>query len=250
MDLFFRGPFLFFAEFISDPMIYDFYENFINIYPLPRKDIITPDREVFGYYWEFEDYLIEGERGNGLTIAGFLINVQEDLSHFKMIFDRAFRITTINSIISTIIPAEEDFVIDDLNFLENYKKNSIKEIEKEFKLKLQLKKDFFGFLDNFSGDNRIWISSNPHWNKQIQTETEKFWKNEVRIITFPDHFSIMRRKDVWEESYKLDPMEFNENWIWEDLAFRHPSYVKYIDENVVNSLGLDFLDQSHSFGLI
>ena len=64
-------------------MIFDFYENFSSLYPLRKEELLLPDREKFGYYWDFEDFLVENERGKGLVLQGFMISNEEDLSGFK-----------------------------------------------------------------------------------------------------------------------------------------------------------------------
>ena len=78
-------------------MIFDFNEKFPEIYPIDMDLLLDPDRERFGYFWDFEDYIIKENLGLGLNLQGILIISEDDLSLFAGLFDTAFRTTTINS---------------------------------------------------------------------------------------------------------------------------------------------------------
>ena len=78
-------------------MIYDFHGNFSEIYPIPKDSLKSPDRDKWGYYWDFEDYLIENESGRGLSLQGILLSNPNDFELFSGLFQRAFRMSTINA---------------------------------------------------------------------------------------------------------------------------------------------------------
>ena len=82
----------------------------------------------------------------------------------------------------------------------------------------------------------------------IKRDIEGFWGNGVEIKTLPDDFSIMNRKDVWEEVDLLGPLNFEPEMAWQDLSFSYPNLVKYIDEEIRQKSGIYFLDQCHDFG--
>lgn len=228
-------------------MIFDFYENFSSLYPLRKEELLLPDREKFGYYWDFEDFLVENERGKGLVLQGFMISNEEDLSGFIERFDRAFLRFSIGSIIKN---AFFDLALWDEDLKKNVEKKAVSEIKSDFAGRIDRRDDFLLSLKSSLKGGNIWIATNNYWSILVKRDIEGFWGNGVEIKTLPDDFSIMNRKDVWEEVDLLGPLNFVPEMAWQDLSFSYPNLVKYIDEETRQKSGIDFLDQCHDFGLI
>ena len=228
-------------------MIFDFYENFSSLYPLRKEELLLPDREKFGYYWDFEDFLVENERGKGLVLQGFMISNEEDLSGFIERFDRAFLRFSVGSIIKN---AFFDLSLWDDDLKKRVEKKTVAEIKSDFEGRIDKRDDFlWSFKSTLKGGN-IWIATNNYWSILVKRDIEGFWGNGVEIKTLPDDFSIMNRKDVWEEVDLLGPLNFEPEMAWQDLSFSYPNLVKYIEEEIRQKSGIDFLDQCHDFGLI
>jgi hypothetical protein len=228
-------------------MIFDFYENFSSLYPLRKEELLRPDREKFGYYWDFEDFLVENEKGKGLVLQGFMISTEEDLSGFIERFDRAFLRFSIGSIIKN---AFFDLALWDEDLKKKVERKAIDEIKSDFSGRIDRREDFLLSLKSSLKEGNIWIATNSYWSILVKKDIESFWGNGVKIKTLPDDFSIMNRKDVWEEVDLLGPLNFEPEMAWQDLSFSYPNLVKYIDEEIRQKSGVDFLDQCHDFGLI
>ena len=228
-------------------MIFDFYENFSSLYPLRKEELLLPDREKFGYYWDFEDFLVENERGKGLVLQGFMISNEEDLSGFIERFDRAFLRFSIGSIIKN---AFFDLSLWDDDLKKRVEKKTVAEIKSDFEGRIDKRDDFLLSLKSSLKGGNIWIATNNYWSILVKRDIEGFWGNGVEIKTLPDDFSIMNRKDVWEEVDLLGPLNFEPEMAWQDLSFSYPNLVKYIEEEIRQKSGIDFLDQCHDFGLI
>ena len=228
-------------------MIFDFYENFSSLYPLRKEELLLPDREKFGYYWDFEDFLVENERGKGLVLQGFMISNEEDLSGFIERFDRAFLRFSVGSIIKN---AFFDLSLWDDDLKKRVEKKTVAEIKSDFKGRIDKRDDFLLSLKSSLKGGNIWIATNNYWSILVKRDIEGFWGNGVEIKTLPDDFSIMNRKDVWEEVDLLGPLNFEPEMAWQDLSFSYPNLVKYIEEEIRQKSGIDFLDQCHDFGLI
>lgn len=228
-------------------MIFDFYENFSSLYPLRKEELLLPDREKFGYYWDFEDFLVENERGKGLVLQGFMISNEGDLSGFIERFDRAFLRFSVRSIIKN---AFFDLSLWDDDLKKRVEKKTVAEIKSDFEGRIDRRDDFLLSLKSSLKGGNIWIATNNYWSILVQRDIEGFWGNGVEIKTLPDDFSIMNRKDVWEEVDLLGPLNFKPEMAWQDLSFSYPNLVKYIEEEIRQKSGIDFLDQCHDFGLI
>jgi hypothetical protein len=228
-------------------MIFDFYENFSSLYPLRKEELLRPDREKFGYYWDFEDFLVENEKGKGLVLQGFMISTEEDLSGFIERFDRAFLRFSIGSIIKN---AFFDLALWDEDLKKKVERKAVDEIKSDFSGRIDRRDDFLLSLKSSLKEGNIWIATNSYWSILVKKDIESFWGNGVKIKTLPDDFSIMNRKDVWEEVDLLGPLNFEPEMAWQDLSFSYPNLVKYIDEGIRQKSGVDFLDQCHDFGLI
>lgn len=228
-------------------MIFDFYENFSSLYPLRKEELLRPDREKFGYYWDFEDFLVENEKGKGLVLQGFMISTEEDLSGFIERFDRAFLRFSIGSIIKN---AFFDLALWDEDLKKKVERKAVDEIKSDFSGRIDTRDDFLLSLKSSLKEGNIWIATNSYWSILVKKDIESFWGNGVKIKTLPDDFSIMNRKDVWEEVDLLGPLNFEPEMAWQDLSFSYPNLVKYIDEGIRQKSGVDFLDQCHDFGLI
>jgi len=228
-------------------MIFDFYENFSSLYPLRKEELLWPDREKFGYYWDFEDFLVENEKGKGLVLQGFMISTEEDLSGFIERFDRAFLRFSIGSIIKN---AFFDLALWDEDLKKSVERKAVDEIKSDFSGRIDRRDDFLLSLKSSLKEGNIWIATNNYWSILVKRDIESFWGNGVEIKTLPDDFSIMNRKDVWEEVDLLGPLNFEPEMAWQDLSFSYPNLVKYIDEEIRQKSGVDFLDQCHDFGLI
>lgn len=228
-------------------MIFDFYENFSGIYPLKKADLLHPDREKLGYYWDFEDFIVEHQKGKGLVLQGFMISSEEDLSNFVKMFDRAFLTFSMGSVIKNAL---SDFILWNSDLVKNLERNTVAEIKLQFSDRIKERKNFLSSLNSSLKNGNIWIATNNYWSMLVKKDIEGFWGNGVEIKTLPDDFSIMNRKDVWEEVDLLGPLEFEPEMAWQELSFSYPNLVKYIDEETRQKSGIDFLDQCHGFGLI
>lgn len=234
-------------------MIFDFYENFYLLYPLKKGNLLCPNRERFGYYWDFEDFLIEYEKGKGLVLQGFMISKEEDLFGFIERFDRAFLRFSIGSVIKDnvfLYNSGNHYFLEDTDLIKNMERNIITEIKSNFESRIDKREDFLLSLKSSLKDGNIWIATNNYWSILVEKDIKGFWGNGVEIKTLPDVFYIMNKKDVWEEVDLLGPMNFKPEMAWQDLSFAHPNLVKYIDQEVRQKSGIDFINQCHDFGLI
>jgi hypothetical protein len=234
-------------------MIFDFYENFSRIYPIKREDLINPDRSKFGYFWDFEDYLIEGVTGRGLTLKGFLITSEDDFEHFKRMFDRFFLRGPINSIISEYGLSSafiQDTLLENPELKSNFYKNIINNITDDFNHRDGLRKALFDGLKRSLKENNIWIPLYRNMTKLLEKDIQSFWGNSIKTVFIHELFGSFNIKGVWEEIDELGPIEYSEEMAWTDLAFSHPELVKYIDEEMRQKTGTEFLGQCHDFGLI
>jgi hypothetical protein len=59
----------------------------------------------------------------------------------------------------------------------------------------------------------------------------------------------MNRKDLWEETLIEGIKEFGEERIWEDFAYKFPHLVKYMDHEIRNKIGVNFLKRGCDLGL-
>ena len=190
---------------------------------------------------------MENEKGKGLVLQGFMISTEEDLSGFTERFDRAFLRFSIGSIIKN---AFFDLALWDEDLKKSVERKAVEEIKSDFSGRIDRRDDFLLSLKSSLKEGNIWIATNNYWSILVKRDIESFWGNGVEIKTLPDDFSIMNRKDVWEEVDLLGPLNFEPEMAWQDLSFSYPNLVKYIDEGIRQKSGVDFLDQCHDFGLI
>ena len=176
-----------------------------------------------------------------------MISNEEDLSGFIERFDRAFLRFSIGSIIKN---AFFDLALWDEDLKKSVEKRAVAEIKSDFAGRIDRRDDFLLSLKSSLKGGNIWIATNNYWSILVKRDIEGFWGNGVEIKTLPDDFSIMNRKDVWEEVDLLGPLNFEPEMAWQDLSFSYPNLVKYIDEEIRQKSGIDFLDQCHDFGLI
>lgn len=230
--------------------IYDFYDNFSSIYPIDKDFLKTPNRDQIGYYWDFEDYFIGGETGRGLVIQGILLTDEKDFNFFKGLFQQAFRMTAINSAIkSPYISNIEDFV-PSVSLKDNYFREIIEGFSKSFQSKTDSMNAFFDLIKTKIKRGKIWIPLNDYWTDLIKSDTEKIWGNDVRVFRLPDEYLAMNRKDLWEELHELGPLEFNIDMAWEDLSYRSPELVNYMDKEVLERIDTEFLGNCHKYGIL
>lgn len=230
--------------------IYDFYDNFSTIYPLDKDSLKNPDRDIFGYYWDFEDYIVGGEIGRGLVLQGIMITCPEDFKFFVGIFQQAFRMTAINAVIrSSFIVNFSDFY-SDAEFRDNYSKSIIDTLTKTFDEKIKLMNSFFDMIKIKSKRGKIWISLDQYWTDLIKSDVEIFWGSGISVIRLPLEYSAMNQKYVWEEVHRIGPLEFNPDMAWEDLSYTYPELVKYIDKDILERIDTGFLGNCHKYGII
>jgi len=151
---------------------------------------------------------------------------------------------------SVIKNALSDFILWNSDLVKNLERNTVAEIKLQFSDRIKERKNFLSSLNSSLKNGNIWIATNNYWSMLVKKDIEGFWGNGVEIKTLPDDFSIMNRKDVWEEVDLLGPLEFEPEMAWQELSFSYPNLVKYIDEETRQKSGIDFLDQCHGFGLI
>jgi hypothetical protein len=233
-------------------MIFDFYHKFDEIYPLNKDVLLLPDREMLGYFWEFEDYMIQGEKGNGNIIKGFLINNSEDLFYFRSLFNRAFMMTVINSVVRLPGDSFEDFSprSSDDEYLEDHNKKVVKNITAEFRSRIDKMESFFELLCCHLKEGAMWISLEGRENIPLDMYIKEFWGPSIKIEKFPNIFSILNRKDVWEEADRTGPLDFKEEMAWQEFSFTHPNLVKYIDEEIRVQADVNYIANAQDFGLI
>jgi hypothetical protein len=232
-------------------MIYDFHGNFSQIYPLKKELLKSPDRDKWGYYWDFEDYLIEEETGRGLTLQGFMISSIEDFSVFSGLFQRAFRMSTINAKIKNCIIINYMDFGSGLDFEDSYLRSSVRELDFDIDAKIESMNSLFDLIRNKLRRNaRIWIPLNSYWTDLMRDETSNFWGLDVEILRLPEEYTPMNNKDLWEELDTKGPLEFNKDMMWEDFSFIWPNLVKYVDPDIVKRIDTDFLRIGSEYGLI
>lgn len=229
-------------------MIFDFYENFPSIYPISIEFLLNPDRDKIGYYWDFEDYLVEGNLGKGQNLQGILIASEADLSMFIGLFDTGFRMTVINSRIKDKDPNLVMF--SESVHLKEYRESIIKRIKKEFAEAIDNRDFLIESLKKEIKKNKIWIPLNNSWGSLSETENKIFWGTGVKINRLPSFFSVMNLKELWIEIDKKGPSIFKEDEAWTDLAFQHLDLIKYIDESVAERIGISYLSDIRDLGLI
>lgn len=230
--------------------IYDFYDNFSKIYPLDKEDLKNPDRSKFGYYWDFEDYIIGGEVGRGLVLQGIMITNPDDFKFFYGIFQQGFRMTVINSAIKNSFIVNFDDFFNTEEFKDNYSRNTISSLAESFDVSVQRMTSFFDTLKTKSKRGRVWIPLDNYWTDLIKADVEKFWGSDVSVYRLPLEYSNMNRKDLWEEVHQLGPLEFNKDMAWEDLSYTYPQLVKYIDKDILERIDTEFLGNCHKYGIL
>lgn len=232
-------------------MIYDFHGNFSGIYPVKKDSLKNPDRDQWGYYWDFEDYLIENEKGLGLTIQGFMITSPSDLDVFSGFFQRAFRMSTINAKIKNfVIINYEDFIISD-EFERKYLKEAVEVLSTEIDEKIEKMSGLFESIKSgIRRSERVWIPLNSYWTDLMKEETCKFWGDDTQVIRLPEEYTPINNKELWEELDCLGPIKFEKDMMWEDFSYQWPNLVKYIDPETVKRIDTDFLRISDEYGLI
>jgi hypothetical protein len=230
-------------------MIYDFHGNFSEIYPIQKDSLRIPDRNRWGYFWDFEDYLIENEDGRGLTLQGIMLRSAEDFTFFEGLFQRAFRMTTINAKIKNFIIS--DYTEFGLDFEETYIKTSIDLLSSEIDGKIRRMEEFLDHVKKFiKRKGLVWVSLCPYWTSLIHDETQKFWGNDVFVTRLPDEYAPMNLKELWEELDLLGGIKFDKDMMWEDFSFMYPNFVIYIDPEISKRIDTDFLGTSSEYGLL
>lgn len=230
--------------------IYDFYENFSSIYPIDKDSLKSPNRDQIGYYWDFEDYFIKGETGRGLVIQGILLTDERDFNFFKGLFQQAFRMTVINSLVkASYISNIEDF-ISSASLKDNYFREVISNFSQTFESKTHSMNIFFDLIKTKIKRGKIWIPLNDYWTDLIKSDIEKIWGTDVRVLRLPDEYLAMNRKDLWEELHELGPLEFNIDMAWEDLSYASPELVNYMDKDILGRIDTEFLGNCHKYGIL
>lgn len=230
--------------------IYDFYDNFSDIYPIDKDSLKSPNRNRVGYYWDFEDYFINGETGRGLLIQGILLTDLADLNFFKGLFQQAFRMTVINSIVKESYLGNIDDFVPDITFKDNYFQAVIEAFSKSFLDKTNSMNEYFDLIKFKLKRGKIWIPLDNYWTDLIKSDVEKFWGEDIRVIRLPDEYSAMNRKDLWEELHEIGPLEFNIDMAWEDLSYLNPELVNYINKDILDRIDTGFLGNCHKYGII
>lgn len=232
-------------------MLYDFHGNFSQIYPLKKEILKSPDRNKWGYYWDFEDYLIEEEPGRGLTLQGFMISSIEDFSVFSGLFQRAFRMSTVNAKIKNCIIINYMDFGSAPDFEDSYLRSSVRELDLDIDAKIGSMNSLFDLIKNkLRRSACIWIPLNSYWTDLMRDETSNFWGPDVEVLRLPEEYTPMNNKDLWEELDIKGPLEFNKDMMWEDFSFVWPNLVKYVDPDIVKRIDTDFLRIGSEYGLI
>jgi hypothetical protein len=233
-------------------MIYDFHGNFSEIYPIKKEILKNPDRERWGYFWDFEDYLIEDESGRGLTLQGIMLGSTKDFTLFEGLFQRAFRMTTINAKIKNFIISDyTDFSDFGLDFEETYIRTSIDVLSSEIDMKIRRMEEFLDHVKTFiKRKGLVWVSLCPYWTSLIHDETQKFWGDDVFVTRLPDEYAPMNLKELWEELDTLGGVKFDKDMMWEDFSFMYPNFVSYIDPEISKRIDTEFLGTSSEYGLL
>ena len=126
-------------------MIYDFHGNFSEIYPIPKDSLKFPARDKWGYYWDFEDYLIENETGRGLSLQGIFLSNPDDFQLFSDLFQRAFRMSTINAKLKNFHVVNFTDFIDSTEFESSYIRESVEVLSSEVDAKIERMNDASNF---------------------------------------------------------------------------------------------------------
>ena len=232
-------------------MIYDFHGNFSEIYPIPKDSLKIPDRDRWGYFWDFEDYLMENESGRGLSLQGILLLNPKDLDLFSGLFQRAFRMSTINAKLKNFHILNFTDFLDSPGFQGSYIKNSIDILDSEVDIKIERMWDLFEEIKILIKRRKgVWVSLCPYWTDLNHEETEKFWGDDISVFRLPVEYSPMNFKGLWEELDVLGGIKFNKDMMWEDFSYMYPEYVKYLDHRITERIDTNFLGTSSEYGLL
>jgi hypothetical protein len=232
-------------------MVYDFYGKFSEIYPINLEDLKNPDREKWGYFWDMEDYMFENKNSRGLLIQGIILNTPEDFENYVKIFSSNLRKTIINSLMkmSESLYETTDLVFDDRDISESIEFSIFKNFKDEIHNAMERRNSYLDGLKTSIKRGSIWISLNNYWTELVKKETEDFWGKDTRVLRLPECYSVMNRKDLWEETLIEGIKEFGEERIWEDFAYKFPHLVKYMDHEIRNKIGVNFLKRGCDLGL-
>lgn len=199
-------------------MIFNFYHNFESIYPIPMDKLLTPNRDLLGYYWVFEDYFT-GNRGDGLVLRGFLITNENDLNYFSDLFEKAFGARIINGIVKnskTLATKKMDFA---------KKKEEYKAIIDFFALHkdraIKIKNEFIDSLRQTLEFKKIWLDISPSDLNYMIRPCSLFWGDTVTIKRIPKELPEMSMSELWEEADSLTYTN-NEEDYWMDLVCNYP----------------------------
>jgi len=232
-------------------MIYDFHGNFSEIYPIPKDSLKSPNRDKWGYYWDFEDYLIENESGRGLSLQGILLSNPNDFELFSGLFQRAFRMSTINAKLKNFHVVNFKDFIDSSEFESSYVKESVEVLSSEVDQKIERMNNLFSEIKNLiKRRNGVWISLCPYSTDLIHEEIQKFWGEDIFVLRLPVEYSPMNYKGLWEELDTLGGMKFDKDMMWEDFSYMYPEYVKYMDQETSKRIDTGFLGTSSEYGLL
>ena len=94
-----------------------------------------------------------------------------------------------------------------------------------------------------------WISVHERTSEIYIKDIKDFWGNDMSIIEFPYEFKAMSRKDLWEIILPTEHEPFNSDMAWEDFAYSFPSLVRYIEEDIRERIGVNFLKDLSDVGL-
>jgi len=230
-------------------MIFDFNEKFPEIYPINMDLLLNPDREKFGYFWDFEDYMIKENLGLGLNLQGILMVTENDLSLFAGLFDTAFKITTINSRIK-LKYTNYSVIEDNFDYIEKYRIGIVDKVRNEFKEAVSNRNKLMEDLGKNIKSKKIWLSLNSSWTPIKESDNKIFWGPEVDVIRLPDFFSVMNMMDLWKEIDEIGPSVFDADDAWSDFAFENLDLIKYIDEDIAKRTGVWSISIIRDMGLI
>ena len=222
--------------------VYNFYENYPNLYPINLNKLKSPDREKFGYYWEIDSYMfLNPDRPNwSHQMKGFFLR-SVDMNNFEILLGSAFMRTLINSRIKAF-GTRSNLLLGEKFRVQIFSA----EIDNLFDI-------FYSFTDIIKNKllkKNVWLSSDAKWNPYIEKEVSYFWGDDTRVIRFPEIFSIMNMMDIWYSIIKEEKVKASKDIVWEIFSYNFPHLVEYIDIDIQKKIGVEFLKNITDFGII
>jgi hypothetical protein len=233
-------------------LVYDFYGKYLEDCPIIKEHLKSPNRDTWGYYWVFEDYMILGQRGSiSVPLEGILLETPEDYNFFKGVMHRFFIMSVVNSMVKTASLRFGDFVEDayGTEFTENLRRNIIDHFSNKLDEKIKSLDSFLESIKMSIKRGKVWMSLSYYWTDSIERDVSMFWGNDVSVKRFPNEFESICMDGIIHDVLAEGPLEFNKDLAWEALSFGCTELIGYIEKDIVERLGIEYLKDLDDIGL-